>query len=443
MNNILEKKISVLSILKFVLPTIIMMVVMSLYTVVDGMFVSRLISTNAFSAVNIMYPLLSFTIGLGMMFGTGITAIVSRKLGEGKGQEANENFTFIICFTTILGILLSCFCLLFLKPIIFCLGANETVFEYCYAYAWPLIFFFFANILQFQFQNIYVANGKPSIGLALTIVGGVTNIILDYVFIAICKMGISGAALATGIGYLIPAIFGICYFSFFKKGTIHFVKPKWNIQVLWNTMTNGSSEMVSYLSTSVTTLLFNIIMMKLVGENGVAAIAILLYLDFILVAINMGYSIGIAPLFSYHYGSQQFQKVKQLYRISVRFCLTIGIAMTSFAMLFASILTQFFVSPGSEVYALAVVGLRIFSFSYLCKGMNIFSSAMFTAFGNGKVSAVVSFLRTLVFLVLSLLVCSYLFGVNGVWIATPIAELLACIVVVWCTWINRKTYYLY
>ena len=263
----LERKITVPSILKFALPSMVMMVVMSLYTVVDGMFVSRLVGTDAFSAVNIVYPLLSFVIALGTMFGTGITAIVSRKLGEGKQREANENVTFITLFAVGLGIVITVLSFIFLERLIYMLGADEDIYAYCYAYAFPLLFFQPANILQLEFQSLFVANGKPHIGLTVTVA-------------------------ATGIGYCIPAFFSVFYFTFNRKAQLHFVKPKADWRVLLTSMTNGSSEMVSNLSGSITTFLFNIIMMRLVGNEGVAAISILLYLDFVLIAISLGYGCG-------------------------------------------------------------------------------------------------------------------------------------------------------
>lgn len=443
MNSALQREITLPSVLKFTLPSIIMMVVMSLYTVVDGMFVSRLIGTDAFSAVNIVYPLGSILIGLGTMLGAGITAIVSTQLGEGRQKTANQNFTFIIIFAVILGMVLTIVCLFFLDDIIFLLGSNEEIFHYCKAYALPLALFTTANILQFPFQNLYVANGKPAIGLILTTIGGVTNIVLDYVFIAILDMGIAGAAVATGIGYSIPAIFGLIYFSLNRKGPLHFVKPKVNWSVLLYTMGNGSSEMVNYLSTSVTTLLFNIIMMKFAGQNGVAAIAILLYLDFILIAVNLGYSMGAAPLFSYNYGCGDREKLRKLFRLSSTFCILTGIIMTIGTLLFVRPLTTIFAVPDSDVFTLAAAGLKIYAFSYLFKGVSIFSSAMFTAFGNGRVSALLSLLRTFVFLTASLLGLSALFGITGVWYATPLAEFLAFAVSLFFIWRYRSTYHLF
>lgn len=425
MNQKLAQSITLKSILKFTMPSILMMVIMSLYTVVDGAFVSNLIGTSAFSSVNIIYPLIGITVGVGTMFGTGLTAVVSTKLGQNKQREANQIFTSTIIFTILLGIIFSIISIIFIKDIIYMLGANDNIYQFCHDYAMPLIFFAFANILQIEFQSIYVANGQPHIGLIMTIIGGVANIILDYYFIAVLNMGISGAAIATAIGYAIPAFFGLCYFTFNRKHSLYFVRPVFYGKILIQTMSNGSSEMVSNLSTSVTTFLLNFIMMKIVGENGVAAIAILLYLDFILVAISMGYSIGVAPLISYNYGQENETKLKRIHTLSRRLCIGIGLTMTTGTLIFSSHLAGIFANPTSEVYALAVVGLSVFSFSYLFKGYNIYASAMFTAFGNGKISALLSFMRTMAFLVISIILFSYLFGVNGVWISIPIAEVFA------------------
>ncbi|SCI78897.1 Staphylococcal virulence regulator protein A [uncultured Clostridium sp.] len=336
MNNELNREINLKSILAFTLPSIFMMVVMSLYTIVDGIFVSRLINTNAFSAVNIIYPLMSIVIGLGTMFGTGTTAIVSRKLGEGRQKEANQIVTFIILFTIGLGIAFSVVSCLFLGDIIHLLGANDAVFDYCREYALPIILFLPFSLLQVQFQSLFVANGKPGTGLLVTLVSGLANVFLDYYFIAVCNMGVAGAAVATGIGYFIAAVFGLYYFARHREAPLHFVKPRASMQTLMRAMTNGSSEMVSNLSTSVTTFLFNIIMMRLNGPDGVAAISILLYLDFVLIAINLGYSIGVAPLFSYNYGSGDCRKLKKLFRISLYFCTSVGVVMTAGTVLFAT-----------------------------------------------------------------------------------------------------------
>lgn len=423
--NPLSQPIKLSSVLRFTLPTMVTMVVMSLYTVVDGAFVSHLAGTEALSAVNLMYPLVSIIVGLGTMFGSGMAALASIKLGEGKQREACQSFTYIALCSVAVAVVISCICLICLDPIIYASGSDLSLYHLCRDYALPLLFFFPASILQLLFMTLYVVDGKPHIGLYVTIAGGVANVALDYLFIAELGMGIKGAAVATGIGYSIPALYGIVYFSLNRKGSLYFTRPKFSWRTLWNAASNGSSEMVSNFSTSVTTYLFNIILMRLAGPDGVAAITILLYLDFILIAVSLGYSMGVAPLISYNYGCADHDKLNRLFRTSTVFCLSTGAAVTIATILFAGPLTSIFAKEGTAVYEMAVYGLRIYALSYLMKSYNIFSSAMFTAFGNGMVSALLSFLRTLVFLSGSLVGLSYLFGIDGIWPATPVAETMS------------------
>ena len=433
MNKELNFPITRKAVLRFTLPSILMMVVMSLYTIVDGLFVARLVNTNAFSAINIVYPLLSLIVGLGTMFGTGAAAIVSKKLGEGNPDEARRILSFITLCSTGISLLVSLLSLLFLRNIIYLLGADEAVFAYCYEYLLPLVFFLPFSLLQVPFQSLFVANGRPHAGLVVTLLSGIANVVLDYFFIAVCGMGVSGAAIATGIGYSITALYGLYSFTRNRTAPLYFVKPKVDWRALCAAMSNGSSEMVSNLSTSVTTFLFNIIMMRLIGPNGVAAISILLYLDFVLISVSLGYSIGIAPLFSYNYGSLEVKKLRQLYRISAGTCLAVSLIMTFGTLLLAHPLAAVFSAPGSQVYELTVAGFRIYAFSFLFKEYNIFASAMFTAFGNGRVSAGLSFIRTLFLLVICTIVLAWLFGVTGVWWATPIAELLSFLLALYLT----------
>lgn len=441
MANTLKMRITTASVLRFALPSIIMMVVMSLYTVVDGVFVAALIGTDAFSAVNIMYPLFSIVIALGTMFGTGAVALVARKLGEGKQREANQNLTFIVLVSIALGAAISLVSFVFLERIILILGADRDTFRYCYEYAFPLLLFLPASILQLAFQYFFVANGKPNIGLITTVAGGLANIVLDYVFIKFFHMGISGAAVATGIGYCIPSFYGIWFFTVKRKADLHFVWPRIDCRALAEAVINGSSEMVNYISTSVTTFLFNIIMMGFAGSDGVAAIAVLLYLDFVLIAVSLGYSLGVAPLFSFNYGSADTGKLRELFRISILFCVVVGIGVTAGTMFFSGALTAVFAPRDSEVYLLAEAGLRIFAVGYLFKGFNVFASALFTALSNGLISAVISFMRTLVFLAASLLGLTAIFGLKGVWYASPVAEGLAFILSLFLVERFRRKYH--
>ncbi len=440
MSNSLAREIHFSSLLKFAFPSIVMMVIMSLYTMVDGVFVAKLISTHAFSAVNLVYPIMSVVIAIGTMLGTGICAIIAKKLGEHKRQEANENLTFIVVFALVFGVLISIVCLLFLPQLVTLLGADASIYDYCMAYARPLLMFIPFGLIQLIFQSVFVANGKPNIGLIVTILGGVTNIILDYVFIKYCNMGISGAAIATGIGYTIPAVYALLYFFFIRKHNFYFVKPKIDLKVLGKTLTNGSSEMVSNLSASVTTYLFNILMMRYMGADGVAAISIILYLDFLLIAISLGYSMGIAPIIAFNYGRHDYAKLHKIVNISTRFSIVVGCVMCFATFVFAPQLVSFFAHEG-VVYEIAVVGMRIFCFSYLVKGYNVFASALFTALSNGKISALLSFFRTFVFLALFLLGLSTLIGMDGIWIGPVIAEVCAISMSLYFVLKYRKVYH--
>ena len=347
MKHTMEHEITPVFLLRFTLPSIIMMVVLSLYTVADGVLVSYFVGTEAFSAINVVYPLMSIVVALGTMFGTGTTAIVSRKLGEGDRQGANELFSFVIAVTVGIGLVLGALLLLFLKPVIWLLGANEALFPYCYQYAMPMLCFLPMSILQIQFQSLIVAAGKPQLGLCMTIISGVTNILLDSVFMGVFHWGIAGAAVATGIGFCIPAVFGLCYFRWNQKAAFRLIRPVSHWRQLAAAAANGSSEMVSYLSESVTTFLFNVTMMRLMGQQGVAAVAIVLYVDFVLVAISLGYAMGVAPLISYNYGKGDARNIRKIFHISLISCAVIGVSMTLGTHGLGGRLAAFFAPVGS------------------------------------------------------------------------------------------------
>lgn len=439
MHNKLARDYNFLSLLKFSIPTIIMMVFMSLYTMVDGIFVSRLIGTNALAAVNIVYPILSIVIAMGVMLGTGGSAIVASKMGEGKFAEARQDFTFLTIVGIIIGLVITIIGLFFLEPILRFLGASTEIYQYCYEYARPLVFFAVPGILQMLFQMFFVAAGKPALGLTVTILGGAANIVLDYVFIAVFDWGIRGAAVATGIGYCIPGGLGLIWFLIDRKNYLHFVKPAANPKVLLHTLTNGSSEMVANLSAAIITYLFNIIMMHYLGEDGVAAITIVLYAEYLLIAIYLGYSSGVAPILSYNHGEGNIPRLKKLFKMSIGSMLGTSVLTFIGALLFAGPLVRIFAPSGTPVYAMAVHGFHLYAASYLFKGVNIFASSMFTALNDGKTSAMLSFMRTLVFIVLGFITLPYLLEVNGVWLAVPFAEFLSILLSAYCLRRQLKT----
>ena len=440
MNHTIAREFHFFSLLKFALPTMIMMVFMSLYTIVDGIFVSRFVGTNALSATNIVYPAINLVIGLAVMLATGGSAEIARKMGEGKLEEAKRNFSLVVLTGVVLGIIIAVVGLVFISPICYALGATGQLIGDCRDYLSILLLFAPASILQMLFQTFFVTAGKPMIGLALTISAGVTNMVFDYIFIVPFGMGVTGAALATAMGYLIPAVCGVLY-CVSHKNALHFSKPKFEIRLLVKSCSNGSSEMVSNVSSAVITFLFNIIMIRLLGEDGVAAITIVLYAQFLLTALYLGFSMGVAPVISYHYGSDNRDQLRLIFKYCLVFVTTSSLLVYLLALLSNTTIVGIFSPKGSEVYRIAVRGFFLFAFTYLFSGTNLYASSMFTAFSNGKVSAAISFLRTFVFIILGLLALPQLLGVDGVWLAVPIAEFLTVLISVFFFVRYRKQYH--
>ncbi len=421
MSYSIAKDFRLFSLLRFALPTMIMMVFMSLYTIVDGIFISRLVGTDALSATNIVYPVLNLVIAIGVMLATGGSAIIAKKMGEGKTQEAREDFSFLIVIGIILGFLVMFLGNTFITPIVRLLGATDLILDHCIGYLSVSLFLAPACILQLLFQTFFVTAGKPIIGLTLTITGGVANMILDYLFMGPLEMGVRGAALATGIGQLIPAVFGILYF-FFVRRDLYLVCPKHHPGVLLGSCSNGSSEMVTNLSTAIVTYLFNIMMLKYVGEPGVAAITIVLYGQFLFNAMYMGFSMGVAPVISYNHGSKNVVLLRRIFKICVWFISISSVVITAFALISSPIIVEIFTPKGTDTYTLARTGFFLFSINYIFAGINIFASSMFTAFSDGKTSAIISFVRTFVLIVINILLLPLLIGVDGIWLSVPVAE---------------------
>lgn len=416
--------------LRFTFPTVVMMVFMSLYTIVDGMFVSRYVGSNALSAINIVYPMLCMTIGFGVMLGTGGSAIVARSLGEGKAQEARENFTWLLCAGAMLGAAFGALMLLFLEPAVRLLGSSDLLLQDCMAYAGFLMWFAPAGVLQLIFQVFFVTAGKPRVGLGLTIAAGLANVVFDYVFIVLFGMGILGAALGTAASYVVGCVVPIIYFIK-PRTTLWFVRPRARMRVLWQSMSNGASEMVSNLAAGITTFLFNAAMLRLRGEDGVAAITILLYTQFLFTAAYLGFSNGAAPIISYQYGAGNHKELHKLYRMSLKVILTASVGMCLLSIAAAGPAIAIFAEKGSAVYELALRGYRIFAINFLFAGFNIYTSSLFTALSNGKASAAISFLRAFFFEAVALVSLPWLMGETGVWLAIPIAEVLTALVGVW------------
>lgn len=438
--NPLAKDFTIKSLLQFAFPTIVMMIFMGLYTIGDTIIISRFVNTDALSALNIVTPVINIIVGLGAMLATGGSAIVARKMGGGNTKRASQDFTLIVLAGIIIGAVVALLGSLFIDKIIWGLGASELLFPYCKQYLYILLLFTPASMMQVLFQNLIVTAGKPGFGMVLSISAGAINVLLDYIFVVPLDMGIAGSALGTGIGYLIPTIIGIGFFAR-AKGTLHFQKPIFDLRILWESSSNGFSEMVSQIATAVTTFLFNIMMMRLLGENGVAAITIIIYTQFLLTTLYIGFSMGVAPIISYNFGSKDYDRLKRIYRMCLLFICTISILVFAVAMLLGSPLVGIFSAKGTSVYEIARQGFLIFSISFLFCGFNIFASATFTALSNGKVSAIISTLRTFVFISVALLILPQYFDVIGIWIAVPLAELLTIFVSFVFIIKNKKVYH--
>lgn len=419
--HIFDQKWSAASLLHFAFPTIVMMVFMGLYTIVDTIFVARFVSTDALSAINIVCPVINLTVGLGTMIAAGGSAVVSRKMGAGLEQEAKEDFTLLVLAAAGIGAAILICGTLWLNPILLALGASERLLPYCRDYLGLLLLFLPANVIQTVYANLFVTAGKPGLGFGLSVLAGLANILLDYVFIVLGGMEIRGAALGTGLGYLIPAAAGTVFF-FRNRGALFFVKPRWRGALLTESCLNGSSEMVGQLAAALTTFLFNLTMMERLGEDGVAAVTIMIYSQFLLNTLFIGFSMGVAPVIGFHYGSGNRKQQRKILSICIRFLAAASLLIFALSISGGSLVVRMFTPDASRVYEIAAAGFPVFSVSFLFCGFNIFISALFTALSNGKVSAVLSFLRTFGLLCGGILLLPRLFGITGVWMAVPMAE---------------------
>ena len=436
MSHSINQQITPMGLLKFAAPSIVMMVFMSLYTIVDGIFVSRFLGSNALSSLNIVYPVINVAIAIATMLGTGGNAIISKYLGEGKSEHARKALTQFVALTLLLSILLLVCSELFLTPISRFLGASDLLLADCRLYLGASMLFAPACMLQAVFQSFLVTAGRPGLGLLLMTGAGIFNMVLDYVFIVPCQLGIAGAALATGIGQCVPAICGLCFF-FFTKRELRFCRFTFSPKEILDACYNGSSEMVSQLSNAIITFLFNIVMMALAGEHGVAAITILLYGQFLFNAFYLGFSIGISPVVGFQYGAGDRVKLRKIYRISFLFVAASSLLIVVAAVVFSPAIVTIFTKE-QRTWELASTGFRLFAVNFLFSGINITSSGFFTALSNGKISALISFCRTLVFIVISLMILPQILGITGAWIAIPVAEFLTLLITAWM----HRTYFL-
>lgn len=425
---------------RFVLPSIAMMIFTSIYGVVDGFFVSNYAGKMEFAAVNLIMPFPMMLGAFGFMIGTGGSALVSITLGEGKKKEANEFFFMLIYVTIGVGLVLTLLGVLFTEQIAVFLGAEGDILEHCVKYGRLLLLALVPFMLQNVFQSFLVTAEKPTFGLIITIIAGVTNIVLDYVFIGILDGGVVGAALATGISQFVGGLVPLVYFILPNKSLLHLGRAKWNMSALWKTCFNGSSELMTNLSISLVNMLYNFQLLRFAGEDGVAAYGVIMYVNFIFIAVFLGYAIGTAPIIGYHYGAGNKDEMKNVYGKSIRFNIVAGILMCVLGIAMSGFLARLFVGYDSELCEMTQWGFIVYCIAFLVMGINIYGSSFFTALGNGLVSALISFLRTLLFQVVAVLVLPIFFDLNGVWFSIVAAEGLALVVTIGFLVRCRKKY---
>lgn len=425
---------------RFVLPSIAMMIFTSIYGVVDGFFVSNFAGKIEFAAVNLILPFPMMLGAFGFMIGTGGSALVSITLGEGRKKEANEYFSMLIYVTIGVGLVLTVLGVIFTRQIAILLGAEGEMLKHCVTYGRLLLLALVPFMLQNVFQSFLVTAEKPTFGLVITLIAGFTNMILDYVFIGVLEGGVVGAALATGISQLVGGIVPLVYFFIPNKSQLRLVRAKLNMSALWKTCFNGSSELMTNLSISLVNMLYNFQLIRFAGEDGVAAYGVIMYVNFIFIAVFLGYAIGTAPIIGYHYGAGNKDEMKNVYKKSINFNIVSGIIMCVVAIALSGVLAKLFVGYDANLYSMTQKGFAIYSIAFLVMGLNIYGSSFFTALGNGLVSALLSFLRTLLFQVIAVLVLPIFFELNGVWFAIVAAEGTALIVTIVFLLHYRKKY---
>ena len=414
--------------LQFVFPSIVMMIFTSIYGVVDGLFVSNYAGKTAFAAINLVMPFIMVLGGIGFMIGTGGTALVSKILGEGDQEKAKRYFSMMILFTVLVGLILTVLGVVFMEPVALFLGATPEMLTDCVLYGRIVIAFTGAFMLQNVFQSFLIA-------------AGVTNMVLDALFVAVFHWGIAGAAIATGLSQCVGGLFPLLYFLRPNTSKLRLVRTKLELRPILNACGNGSSELMSNISSSIVSMVYNFQLLKYLGEDGVSAYGVLMYVQFVFVAIYIGYSIGCAPIVGFHYGAQNHPELKNMLRMSVILMSASSVVLTVLARVLAAPLAKIFVGYDEGLFTLTCHAFRLFSFAFLFAGFNIFASSFFTALGNGLISAAISFLRTLVFQTSSVILLPLLLGVDGIWYAITAAEIFATLISIIFLLAKRRKYH--
>lgn len=411
--------------IRFTIPSVVMMIFTSIYGVVDGIFVSNFVGKTPFAAVNLIMPFLMLFGAIGFMIGTGGSALVSMTLGTGDRRRANALFSMLIYATLILGTVAAALALIFLEPVSRLLGAEGEMLDFCVRYGRFILPALPAFMLQNTYQSFLVTAEKPQLGLYVTIAAGVTNMVLDALFIAVFKWGVAGAALATGISQLVGGLIPTIYFIRENDSLLRLGKCSFDGRAMLKTCTNGSSEFMTNVSLSLVNMLYNFQLMRFAGEDGVAAYGVIMYANFIFIAVYIGYSIGSAPIIGYHYGAQNHTELRSMFQKSLRLLTVISTIITIVSVAASGLLSGIFVSYDAALHALTRRGFALYSLCFLFLGVNIFASSFFTALGNGLVSALLSFLRTLLFQAATLIIMPEILGIDGIWLSIVAAELMA------------------
>ncbi len=421
----LSDHFTIRKLLRFVLPSIVMMVFTSIYGVVDGLFVSNFVGKTPFAAINLVMPFLMILGGFGFMIGTGGSALVAKTMGAGDDETANRYFSMLIKLTLGSGLVLSILGVALMEPISRLLGATDAMLADCVRYGRVVLAFNAAFMLQNVFQAFLIAAEKPKLGLYATVAAGVTNMALDALFIAGFGWGVEGAALATGLSQCVGGVFPLIYFARPNTSRLRLVRARIEWRAMGQACFNGASELMSNISGSLVSMLYNFQLLRFAGENGVAAYGVLMYVQFIFIAIYIGYAVGSAPIVSFHFGAENHAELKSMLKKSAALTAAAGAILTVAAYLLAEPLAKVFVGYDAELLQMTVHAFRLFSLTFLISGFNIFISSFFTALNNGAISAAVSFLRTLIFQMLAVLILPNLFGVDGVWWSIAAAEIPA------------------
>lgn len=436
----LSEHFSYIKLMRFTIPTIAMMIFTSIYGVVDGLFVSNIVGSEAFAGVNLIIPALMMLGSVGFMVGTGGSALVSKTIGEGNKKLANRYFSMLIYFLLIVGIVLSILGNVFIRQISELLGAKGEMVDICSTYGRTLLCSLPFFMLQNCFQSFLVVAEKPAMGLCVSVIAGLSNMVLDFLFIYVFRLGVFGAALATAISEFVGAAIPLIFFIRKNNSPLKLIKTKLELKPILRTCSNGSSEMVTNISMSLVNMLYNLQLVKFAGYDGVVAYGIIMYVGFIFSGTYLGYCVGVAPIVGYHYGAANTAELKNLFKKSLFLLTSAAVVLTACAELLSSVLAGIFVGYNQDLHDMTTNAIQLFALSYIISGINIFASAFFTALNNGLVSAIISFLRTLVFQIAFIFILPELLGLNGIWLAVVGAEICSLIVSISFFAANRKKY---